>query len=87
MKIWIRSQNKEYLVIAEKISYFYTPPNFYISINGIIVGYYSTKEKASKVLDMIQNHINKPTYLNHLAGEDTLFGKEVFQMPQDYEVI
>lgn len=87
MKIWIRSQNKQYLVIAEKINYFYTPPNFYISINGITVGYYSTKEKALKVLDMIQNHINEPTYLNHLAGEDALYGKEVFQMPQDYEVI
>ena len=42
-----------------------------ITVDGMVVGTYSTEEKAIKVLDMIQN----------------AYGNEfVFQMPQDSEV-
>lgn len=50
------------------------------------LGYYSSKDKALKVLNKIQEHIKKPTYTNDLVNEHAHYGKEVFQMPQDDEV-
>ncbi len=75
--MWIRSQNKELLIKAtcvylssENHICAYAPntggDNWY-------VGKYSTKEKALKVLDMIQKLINWQI-------------EEVFQMPSDDEV-
>lgn len=49
---------------------------FIIKANDIIVGSYSTKEKALKVLDMIQREINNEYIRDYM----------VFQMPQDEEV-
>lgn len=94
MGIWIRSQDKGDLILAEKINYFYTPPSFRISANEVLVGYYSTKEKAMKVLDMIQDEIRKP-YRTYSKGESSLgiitqalenYSDKIFQMPQDDEV-
>ena len=49
---------------------------FIIKANDIIVGSYSTKEKALKVLDMIQSFINNELIRDYM----------VFQMPLDAEV-
>ena len=46
---------------------------FIIKANDIIVGSYSTKEKALKVLDMIQREINNEYIRDYM----------VFQMPDD----
>lgn len=78
------------LILAEEISSWRDPNDsklFYVSAYSNILGTYSSKEKALKVLDMIQNYINEPTYLYHLDGEeDASYMKAVFQMPQDDEV-
>jgi len=80
MGVWIRSQNKKTLVVCSA---------FHSNSDNQIVGFdnsnanedlfdylgsYSTKEKALKVLDMIQKHIEDNIYNN------------VFQMPQDDEI-
>ena len=90
MKFWIRSQDKETLKMVEEIDLFCDPNDskiFYISAYSNILGEYSTKEKALKVLDMIQNYIDEPIYSYHLGGEEySSYMKSVFQMPQDEEV-
>lgn len=84
----IRSQNKEVLATLELL--------FDIEVSGGVIsarrdmswccllGEYSTKEKAMKVLDMIQE-----AYCEFMAirNGDMWCGKEsVFQMPEDSEV-
>lgn len=51
------------------------------------IGFYSTKEKAIKVLDMIQAEYVKPIYRNVVAeNEIAIYQSKVFQIPQDSEV-
>ena len=53
------------------------------------LGTYTTKEKAMKVLDTIQNNLNNNrTIVEHCGNEYYIspFEKAVFQMPQDNEV-
>ena len=64
MGIWIRSQNKCKLVRCREF-FIYDDCNASYDIVGhglsdisIILGTYSSKEKAIKVLDMIQKHIS-----------------------------
>ena len=83
MAIWIRSQDKTSLVECKTIGTL-SPFNElhiyanYIDFgeveNYIVLGKYSTKEKAIKVLDMIQEHIE--THSNN-----------VFKMPKDIIII
>jgi len=75
--MWIRSQNEELLIKATCI---YLGSENHICAhasntegNNWYIGKYSTKEKALKVLDMIQKLINWQI-------------EEVFQMPSDDEV-
>lgn len=83
MAIWIRSQDKTSLVECKTIDMikqvngeYYAHAN-YIDFgeakNYDFLGKYSTKQKAIKALDMIQEHIAK-------------YSNNVFQMPQDAEV-
>lgn len=76
MGIWIRSQDKKILanVITAGVD---VGRNIFAFINNdkaepIVIGTYSTEEKALKVLDAIQNAI--------------LIDFIVFQMPQNDEV-
>ena len=78
---WIRSQNKKILMEIRQVEI--------SKYNNIIIGFnshfetlgsYSTKEKALKVLDMIQEHIT-----NMYIGSSNYMGKP-FQMPADNEV-
>ena len=80
MGIWIRSQDK---CKIGKCAEFYIDDSYdgdydieWYSIDDtpIILGTYSTEEKAIKVLDMIQEHIE--THRNN-----------VFQMPRDIIII
>ena len=90
MRIWIRSQDKEMLILAEAISLWCNPSsgskNFNISAYGGIVGEYSTKEKALKVLDMIEEHLKEPKAYNYNGDTFIPVNKVLFQMPQDDEV-
>ena len=79
--MWIRSQNKEYLLkvnclFIQKDSVFSDPTVYkIIEYDKGAIAEYSTKEKALKVLDLIQKHIL-------IEKTDTV----IFQMPQDIEV-
>lgn len=79
--MWIRSQNKEKLINVNKfnIEYTYEIKKYGISGDNSLLGVYSTKEKALKVLDGIQKYICQKDHLQQEYG--------VIQMPQDEEVI
>lgn len=81
MGMWIRSQDKEILVECNAVVVNPSDNNdYYIYAysknDRAYLGHYSTKEKALKVLNVIQSILND-RYLE--------FG--VFQMPQDSEVL
>ena len=92
MSIWVRSQDKEILVEASnfrifegldkgKVSYYTVDIDSDLPQHPFTfeLGKYSTKEKAIKVLDMIQGLILYTYY----GGTEP---KKLFQMPQDDEV-
>ena len=87
----IRSQNKELLVnfnvsagieIEERNTK--TVVTSYITGCSYLLGEYSTKEKALKVLDMIQDAYERYEYEKVFKTGLTLF--ETFQIPKDSEV-
>ena len=87
----IRSQNKELLVnfnvsagieIEERNTK--TVVTSYITGCSYLLGEYSTKAKAMKVLDMIQDAYERYEYEKVFKTGLTLF--ETFQMPEDSEV-
>ncbi len=99
----IRSQNKECLYNLNTISGLtYQETHDYnrgkekstnhevcIDYGGLAdsIGVYSTKEKAIKVLDMIQAEYQKPVHQNVIAeNEVAIYKNKVFHMPQDSEV-
>ena len=81
--MWIRSQSKVIILDCKSVAISneiqYNPKEyigkFSVFCENVILGFYSTKEKALKVLDMIEEHIEY----------NSNFG--VFQMPQDEEVV
>lgn len=89
--MWIRSQDKETLINCNVIEY----NDFYVenaivatseTISRTIIGKYSTKEKALKVLDMIHNKIIELDRNKFLGMTEQIYIRCVFQMPQDDEV-
>ena len=87
----IRSQNKELLVnfnvsagieIEERNKK--TVVTSYITGCSYLLGEYSTKAKAMKVLDMIQEAYERYEYEKVFKTGLTLF--ETFQIPEDSEV-
>jgi len=83
--MWIRSQDKEALTNGD-IIYYCHKYGMYTEIRcgkvgisddyDIVLAVYSTKEKALKVIDMIQNLIDRAFKYDYQLGG-------VFQMPQD----
>lgn len=79
MTIWIRSQDKKRLVncnafiATENSRLEYILEGYEINGDCSILGKYSTRKKAIKVLDIIQEHIAKHS-------------NNVFEMPQYNEV-
>ena len=99
MGIWIRSQDKckmgkcAEFYIDDSYDGDYDIEGYSIDDTPIILGTYSTEEKAIKVLDMIQEHIenNKSEFWNRNYGEEwggsiVTHSNDVFQMPQDEDV-
>ena len=87
----IRSQDKELLVnfnvsagieIEERNTK--TVVTSYITGCSYLLGEYSTKEKAMKVLDMVQDAYERYEYEKVFKTGLTLF--ETFQMPEDGSV-
>lgn len=73
MSLWIRSQDKERLINCKFLGISELNHKFNIIIDDCTLGTYSTKEKALKVLDMIQTFINNELIRDYM----------VFQMPLD----
>lgn len=76
--MWIRTQTETMLYNAKHEIYVSSRKNGYQVMYVVYcidydLGIYSTKEKALKVLQMIEEHINKGTPM-------------VFKMPKDEEV-
>ena len=87
----IRSQNKELLVnfnvsagIEIEEGTKKTVVTSYITGCSYLLGEYSTKAKAMKVLDMIQDAYERYEYEKVFKTGLTLF--KTFQMPEDSEV-
>lgn len=57
MELWIRSQDREYLMKINRIDYDYSLGEHEILVNGYqtLVGKYKSKERALEVLDEIQS--------------------------------
>lgn len=96
MGIWMRSQDGKTLINAETIRYydFYRGEENVIFADGFIMGDYSSREKAMRVLDMIQDEIRKP-YKKYSKGKSSLgiitqelenYSDKIFRMPQDVKV-
>ena len=93
--MWVRSQNKEILInansfrIIEEFNSYCIVYDFY---DGELyyLGEYSTKEKAMKVMDMIQNAITGTRFeFTDIVRDCDLAGIEihnVFNMPKDGDV-
>lgn len=88
----IRSQNKAVLLNFSNLAAIYTVKDgddFIISSlegeNKCTLGKYSTKAKAMKVLDMIQEAYERYEYEKAFKTGLTLF--ETFQIPEDNEVV
>ncbi len=92
MKIWIRSQDKKILIKSNNIQVCNSDCKWLILTHGNIVATYSSKEKALKVLDMIQENIVRKEELKMLCQicDRSNFTVNldgcVFEMPQDDEV-
>lgn len=95
MSLWIRIQDKEMLMNCNAVGIGLEDDKSIYS-NGYVLGTYSSKEKALKVLDMIQTRICSikkleliGNILNVSSPSEIAFNEEdkfVFQMPQDSEV-
>ena len=92
--MWIRSQNKKVLINANGVRIVYEDTYCivcdYYDGELYYLGEYSTKEKALKVMDIIQNAITGTRFeFTDIVRDCDLAGIEihnVFNMPQDSEV-
>ena len=95
--IWIRSQDKNRLTkVHNKFGidkYWMTYDSmgclvdaWHVEVDGSSVGTYSSKEKALKVLDMIQKVVIDNGYME--VGTPKMFSPQhcVFEMPKDDEI-
>ena len=93
----IRSQDRKNLIELQNINLsigqYATYPFDHISFNynietlGCSLGTYSSEEKAIKVLDLIEEEYQTPTYINDEGGgEYANYWQKVFHMPEDSEV-
>ena len=92
--MWLRSQNKAVLINANEVRIVYEDTYCivcdYYDSELYYLGEYSTKEKAMKVMDMIQNAITGTRFeFTDIVRDCDLAGIEihnVFNMPKDEEV-
>ena len=82
MGIWIRTQDKENLINAIAVGVDET--NIFVIIKNdrvgpFVIGTYSSEEKALKVLDMIETHLEDLEYKIHNRNV-------IFQMPDDEDI-
>lgn len=92
MEIWIRSQDRRTLINVNKIQIADFRDMYKNAIwgNDVLLGKYSTRQKALKVIDMIENFINSlDKYVienDNYSGMPSLrkvADNNVFQMPSE----
>ena len=87
--MWIRTQDKEMIINCSDVEIGLEEQNT-IWCGGYVLGTYSTKEKALKVLDMIEDRINQNEEFAAQGERDHGYTmrliKFVYQMPLDSEV-
>lgn len=95
MSVWIRTQTKEDLIECNEFMITYNASNpieYRIRGNDLIIGKYSSKEKALKVMDMIQSFIEALAKVeitsNMIVRDDNnkIINNMIIQMPLDSEV-
>ena len=96
--MWVRSQDKEKMIDLNVLRIWrYNEDMYHIRTQDMVLGIYSTKEKALKVLDMIEKRMigiemeeHKKIYMRttyELHNPTITYAcKFIFQMPQDNEV-
>ena len=93
--MWIKSQNRDLLVNVNDICFhklnthseiIYQFRCYGYGDDYYILGEYSTKEKALKVMDMIEEEIIKCEAMITVDSVSFYDRKVVFQMPADWEV-
>lgn len=88
--MWIRSQDKEILIKVDGLKIEKNTIVIETCVWYIVLGEYSTKEKALKVMDMIEQNIKNSfvakTDYSEQYSENSRREMSVFQMPQDSEV-
>ena len=84
----IRTQDKTKLIEFSNITIIeISKENFNIQTPSYFLGIYSSKEKALKVLDMIEAKYLEPVYINDIGGNEyAKYEHKVFHMPADDEV-
>lgn len=86
--MWVRSQDKEMLMNCNAVGIGIEDDKSIYS-NGYVLGTYSTKEKALKVLDTIECKLNGNLgilKINNDNSYEEIQVPEVFQMPSDSDV-
>ena len=84
--MWIRSQNRNVLVNADKFSVSKEHEVFRIYSVNSFLGEYSTEEKAMEVMNMIQRRIELAIKFYEIASVFSNESEYVFNMPKDDEV-
>lgn len=94
MSLWVRSQDKDKLLKVKNLTLsrmwdidregeLQLLDSYFIKEEKIILGVYSSKDKALKVLDYLQIHLLD---LENARNNNFALNNYVFQMPQDDEV-
>lgn len=88
--MWVRVQNKMRLLEIKYFSITNTDVEaVFEDHSSTTLGRYSTKEKALKVLDLIEKHLNTQSKIVEKSMSEYIISDMhslIFQMPQDWEV-
>lgn len=86
----IRSQNKDKLIVLEQMQGIMIENDAKIvaltDMTDVVIGVYSTNDKANIVLNDIVRFYDKCKYEDFKGKEDMIFTSRVFVMPKDDEV-
>lgn len=84
--MWIRSQDRKILLKASAVHVLSSSEGFKIISRLYDLGYYSTEEKALKVMDMIHGRIECAIKFYETSSIFSNESEYVFDMPKDDEV-
>lgn len=84
--MWIRIQSRKQLVNASEFHIVERYGEFGVYAGAVVLGNYSTEEKAMKVMDMIQSRIESKIKYYKKYFEFTYGSEYVFEMPGDDDV-